>query len=43
MWLPKGKGDGRGKDWEFGVSRFKLLYIEWINDKVLLYTTGNYN
>ena len=29
-------------DWEFGVSRFKLLYIEWINDKVLLYSSGNY-
>ena len=23
-------------DWEFGVSRCKLLYIEWINNKVLL-------
>ena len=33
LWLPKG---GRGRDWEFGVSRFKLLYIEWINNKVLL-------
>ena len=31
-----------GKDWEFGVSRYKLLYIEWINNKVLLYSTGNY-
>ena len=29
-------------DWEFGVSRCKLLYREWINHKVLLYTTGNY-
>ena len=28
-------------DWEFGISRCKLLYIEWINNKVLLYTTGN--
>ena len=26
---------------EFGVSRCKLLYREWIN-KVLLYSTGNY-
>ena len=25
-------------DWEFG----KLLYREWINNKVLLYSTGNY-
>ena len=29
-------------DWEFGVSRCKLLYIEWINNKVLVYSTGNY-
>ena len=29
-------------DWEFGVSRCKLLYIEWINKKVLLYSTGKY-
>ena len=29
-------------DWEFGVSRYKLLYIEWIKNKVLLYSTGNY-
>ena len=28
-------------DWEFGISRFKLVYIEWIN-KVLLCSTGNY-
>ena len=26
---------------EFGISRCKLVYIEWIN-KVLLYSTGNY-
>ena len=31
-----------GKDrLEFGINRYKLLYIEWIN-KVLLYSTGNY-
>ena len=24
------------------VSGCKLLHIEWINSKVLLYTTGNY-
>ena len=28
-------------DWEFEVSRCKLLHIEWINNKVLLYKTGN--
>ena len=31
-----------GKDWEFGISRCKLLYIEWINNKVLLYSAWNY-
>ena len=29
-------------DWEFGISRCKLLYIEWTNNEVLLYSTGNY-
>ena len=29
-------------DWEFGVGRFKLLLLEWINNKVLLCSTGNY-
>ena len=37
------QGGGRGgKDWEFGISRCKLLYIGWRNNKVLLYSTGNY-
>ena len=31
-----------GKDWEVGISRCKLLYIGWINNKVLLYSTGSY-
>ena len=29
-------------DWESGVNRCKLLHIEGINSKVLLYSTGNY-
>ena len=29
-------------DWEFGITRCKLVYIQWINNKVLLYSTGNY-
>ena len=37
----RGQG-GRGMDWEFGVGRCKLLHLEWINDKVLLYSTGKY-
>ena len=37
-------GAGRGgMDWEFGMSRCKLLSIEWINNKVLRYSTGNYS
>ena len=39
--VDKGEWGGGGMDWEFGVSRCKLLYKEWIN-KVLLYSTGNY-
>ena len=37
------KEEGRwGRDDEkFGISRSKLLYIEWINSKVLLDSTGN--
>ena len=35
LWLPRWGGGG-GKDWELGVSRCKLVYIGWINNKVLL-------
>ena len=38
----QGMGGRRGMDWEFGISRCKLVYIEWIKNKVLLYSTGNY-
>ena len=32
-----------GEDWEFRISRYQLLYfIGWINNKVVLYSTGNY-
>ena len=40
--VAKGEGKRSGMDWEFGVSRCKLLHLEWINNKVLLYSTGNY-
>ena len=39
--VAKGEGRRGRKDWEFGISRCKLLYREWINNKVLLYSTGN--
>ena len=29
------------KSSEFGVGRYKLLDSEWINNKVLLHSTGN--
>ena len=29
-------------EWEFGAGRCKLLYVGWINNKVLLYSMGNY-
>ena len=40
--VTKEEGGRRGMEWEFGVSRCKLFYIGWINNKVLLYSTGNY-
>ena len=36
MLLAKGEGDARGLEWEFGISRCKLLHTGWINNKVLL-------
>ena len=29
-------------EWEIGISRCKLLYTEWINNKILLHSTENY-
>ena len=39
--VAKGVGNGGGMEREVGVSRCKLLYREWINNKVLLYSTEN--
>ena len=36
------RGRSRGMDWEFGVSRYKLLHLEGIRNEVLPYSTGNY-
>lgn len=41
LWLPRGTGGG-GMTWEFGTSRCKPLHITWINNEVLLSSTGNY-
>ena len=32
----------RGMDWEFGINRCKLVYTKWINNKALVWSTGNY-
>ena len=40
--VAKGEGGKGGKEWEFRISRGKLLYIGWINKKVILYSTGNH-
>ena len=37
----RGRG-GSGMDWEFGAKRCKWLHQEWIDNEVLLYSTGNY-
>ena len=31
----------RGTDGEFGVGRYILLHLEWMGDRVLLYSTGS--
>ena len=35
------QGRGSGVDREFGVSKCKLLRIEWIGKEILFYNTGN--
>ena len=37
-----GHGEWVGIDWEFGISRCKLLYIGWIKQGPTVYSTGNY-
>ena len=43
LWLPGGRGRRRDGVGVWGAKcKCKLLYTEWINNKVLLYSTGNY-
>ena len=35
-------GRRSGTEWEFEISRCKLLNLEWISNEILLYCTGNY-
>ena len=40
--VAKGESRGGRMDQEFGVGRYKLLYVWWIDNKILLYSRGNY-
>ena len=40
--VTKGEGSRGGKDSEFGISRYQLVYMGWINNRVLLYSTENW-
>ena len=39
--VAKGEWAKNGMNWESGVSRCKLLHLEWIYNKALLYSAGN--
>ena len=39
-WLPRGRVGG-GIVREFGIDMYTLLYLKWITNKDLLYSTGN--
>ena len=39
--VAKEEGRGRGRDWESGINRSKLLHLEWISSEILLSSTGN--
>ena len=39
LWLPRGKG--RRDKLEIGTDMYALLYIQWITNKDLMYSTGN--
>ena len=38
----KGEVGRGGKGGEFGISRGQILYLGWISNKVLLYSTGDH-
>ena len=40
--LPRGRKLGEGWSGRLGLSDIKLLYTEWVNNKVLMYSTENY-
>ena len=40
FWLPGGRVGGK-EVWEFEIDLYTLLYLKWITNKDLLYSTGN--
>ena len=40
--VAKADQGGGGLDWEFGISRGRVLYIEWVSNTARLYSTGNH-
>ena len=40
--VTKGERSWGGINKEFGISKYKLLHMKQIDNKVLLYSTGNY-
>ena len=38
--VAKAEKGGEGTNWVLGISRFRLLHIEWINNKVLFTCRG---
>ena len=40
MLTDTGVGIEGGLKWEFGISRCKLLYVGWVNNKVPQFSTG---
>ena len=41
LMVTRGEGCGEGIVTEFGVDVYTLLYLKWITNKDLLYSTGN--
>ena len=39
--VTRGEGQGEGTDWEFGTDMYTLLYLKWVTNKNLLYSTEN--
>ena len=40
--VTRGEGWWGGIEWEFGADMYTLLYLKYINNKDLLYSTGKF-